>query len=172
MRGGRAVRVVGPLHWIGYPALAVIAASLVFATPVRLFSLPLPEPIFPMVLAFAWPLIRPSMLAPLVLLLAGLFLDLLWGGPMGLWALCLLSAYGVILFARPLIVGQDVRALFGWYVGVTVLAYALGYVFVSLDVKAAPSLVGGFLQVLVTVLLFPLANNLIERFDDGDVRFR
>jgi rod shape-determining protein MreD len=59
-----AVRVVGPLQWIVYPALAAVAATVVLATPVQLFGLHLPEPVAPMILAFAWPLIRPSMTAP------------------------------------------------------------------------------------------------------------
>ncbi len=54
-------------------------------TPSHL-CLQLPEPVFPMAPAFAWAMIRPSVLAPLVLLVMGLFLDLLWGGPIGLWA--------------------------------------------------------------------------------------
>ena len=66
MRRPVAVRVVGPMQWIVYPALAAVAATVVFATPVELFGLTLPEPVFPMVLAFAWPLIRPSMTAPAI----------------------------------------------------------------------------------------------------------
>ena len=172
MRRGFQVRVVGPQHWIFIPALLALAATLVLATPVRLFRLPLPEPIIPMVLAFAWPLIRPSIIAPLVLMLCGLFLDLLWGGPLGLWALMMLGVYGVILSARSLILGQETFVLFLWYAGSTLAAYFTAWLFVTLDVGTAPSLVGGLLQVAVTIALFPVANNLIQRFDDGDVRFR
>jgi len=167
-----AVRVVGPWDWIGWPTLAVVAASIAFATPVRLFGLHLPEPVFALPLAFAWPLIRPSLVAPAVLLVLGLFLDLLWHAPLGLWALSLLLVYGLILFTRLLILGQDTPTLFAWYVGGTVLAFTFAYLFVMLDVKAAPSLIGVGLQVFATLLLFPFANHLVQRFDDGDVRFR
>ena len=68
MRRGGAVRVVGPTQWIIYPALAVLAATLLLGTPIEVFGLKLPEPVLPMVLAFAWPLIRPSMAAPATLL--------------------------------------------------------------------------------------------------------
>ena len=172
MRRGFQVRVVGPQDWILFPALIALALTILFATPVKLFGLQPPEPIFPMVLAFAWPLIRPSMLAPLALLLCGLFLDLLWGGPLGLWALVMLGVYGVILLVRGLIVGQETLLLFFWFAGATVAAYAVAWLFVALDAGAAPSLWGSFLQAGITVALFPAANYLIERFDDGDVRFR
>ncbi len=171
MRRGFQVRVVGPQHWILIPALISLAAVLIFATPLRLFGLPLPEPIFPMVLAFAWPLIRPSMLAPFVLLLCGLFMDLLWGGPLGLWPLVMLGVYGVILAARSLIVGQETIFLFGWYAGAVLIGYAMAWLFVTLDAGAAPSILGGLAQAGITVALFPVARHMLERFDD-DVRFR
>ena len=172
MRRGFQVRVVGPQHWIFVPALLALAATLVLATPVRLFRLPLPEPIIPMVLAFAWPLIRPSVIAPLALLACGLFLDLLWGGALGLWALMMLGVYGVVLGARSLILGQETAVLFAWYAGATIVAWFTAWLFVTLDVGAAPNLLGGLLQIAFTIALFPAANHLIQRFDDGDVRFR
>lgn len=167
-----AVRMVGPLQWIVYPMLLVMAATVVLATPIEVFSLTLPEPVIPMVLAFAWPLIRPSAVAPVALMASGLFLDLLWGGPAGLWPLALLAAYGLVLLSRPLIVGQDTRVLFGWYAAATALAFSVAYMAVWLRAGMAPSLISLSLQVLPTVLLFPLADRLVQRFDDVDVRFR
>lgn len=172
MRRGYQVRVVGPQDWILFPALIALVLTFLFATPVRLFGLSLPEPIFPMVLAFAWPLIRPSILAPLMLLLCGLFLDMLWGGPLGLWAVVMLGVYGVVLLVRGLILGQETLLLFIWYAGATFIGYFVAWLFVTLDAGAAPSIFGGLWQVLITIALFPAANHLIQRFDDGDVRFR
>lgn len=172
MRRGYQVRVVGPQDWILIPALIAMALTVLFGTPARLFHLSLPEPIFPMVLAFAWPLIRPSVLAPLALLLCGLFLDLLWGGSLGLWAVVMLGVYGVILAVRGLIQGQETLVLFFWYAGATLAAYTVAWLFVTLDAGAAPSIFAGLLQALATIALFPAANFLLERFDDGDVRFR
>ncbi len=172
MRRPTAVRVVGPVQWIIIPALIAIAATVVLATPIELFTLTLPEPVIPMVLAFAWPLIRPSILAPIVLLALGLFLDLFWHTPLGLWALSLISIYAVILIARNLLVGQETRMLFVWYCATCLMAFILAYLFVTLDVGNAPSILSLFWQVLPTLLLFPFADGMIRRFDDGDVRFR
>lgn len=172
MRRGFQVRVVGPQHWIFIPALLALAATVILATPVRLFRLPLPEPVIPMVLAFTWPLIRPSVLAPLVLALCGLFLDLLWGGPLGLWALMLLGVYGVVLMARSFIVGQETIVLSFWYAGLTVGAWTVACLLMFLRTGTMPNLLGGAVQVIVTLALFPIAAWLLERFDDGDVRFR
>ena len=172
MRRPVTVRVVGPAQWIFQPALLAVAATIVLATPVELFGLKLPEPILPMVLAFAWPLIRPSVIAPAVLLGLGLFLDIFWAGPTGLWALCLLAVYGVVLLSRKFLIGQEAVFLFAWYAACTLMAFALGYAVVSLRAGNAPSLLALFGQIAPTLLLYPLANIMIERFDDGDVRFR
>jgi rod shape-determining protein MreD len=164
--------VVGPLDWVGVPALICVALTVAFATVVRFLGFPPPEPIFPMALAFAWPLIRPSMIGPIALLALGLFEDLLFGTPRGLWALVLLGVYAGILSTRHLIVGQDFRVLFGWWAGAVSAAYSFAYLIVWMSAGGAPSLIDSALQLFVTLALFPFANHLVQRFDDGDVRFR
>lgn len=171
-RRASAVQVVGPQQWLLVPMLMALVATLIFALPIRLFGLALPEPVFPLVLAVAWPLIRPSILAPAALLIVGLILDLFWGGPLGLWPLCLLAPYAIILFCRPLVIGQDTRVLFGWYAGVAVIAFCIAYVVVALMFNQPPHVPSVLLQWLPTVLLFPAVNWMLDRFDTGDVRFR
>jgi rod shape-determining protein MreD len=41
-----------------------------------------------------------------------------------------------------------------------------------LDTQNAPSLVSLAWQFLATVILYPFADRLIDRFEDADVRFR
>ncbi|MCO8018488.1 hypothetical protein NI456_06395 [Brevundimonas diminuta] len=172
MRRTITVRMVGPMQWIGYPALIAAAATILFAIPLRLFGLTLPEPVWPMVLAFAWPLIRPSMLAPVVLFGLGVFLDFFWGGKAGMWALNLLLIYGAILLASKYLAGQATIVLFALYVASTGLAFAVAYFVTRGSLGNAPNLLAIMGQMIPTLLLFPLANWLIERFDDADVRFR
>jgi rod shape-determining protein MreD len=161
-----------PWGWLAAPALLSVVATVLLSAPVRIFGFGLPEPVFPLVLAFVWPVIRPSLLGPVVLLLVGLFLDLLWGGPLGMWALCLVLVYLAALVARSLILGQDGMVLAGWYVAGLILAFFCAYVITTLDSRAAPSLLAVFLQLAFTAALFPLARYLIERFEDADIRFR
>lgn len=172
MRRPVAVRVVGPLQWILYPALAAVAATIVFATPVELFGLTLPEPVFPMVLAFAWPLIRPSMTAPAVLFALGLFLDLFWNGPLGLWSMCLMGVYGVVLLSRNLLAGHEGVIRFAWYAACTLGAFLVAYVIVAVRAANPPAILALIAQIAPTLILFPVADWMLERFDDGDIRFR
>ena len=95
-----AARPLSPVRWLGVPMLMCMAATVLFATPLRVFGLALPEPVFPLSMAFAWAVIRPSILPPFALLAMGLALDFYWGGPRGLWPLCLLTAYAAVLWGR------------------------------------------------------------------------
>ncbi len=168
----RPARPLPVAAWLGAPMLACMIAAIVFATPVRILGLQPPEPVFALAPAFAWALIRPSIWPPLALVVLGVFLDLLWGAPMGLWALCLLAAYGLIFFARGILSGQDFWVLWAWYGAACALAIVSGVGLVSLCAGRLPSLVGAGLQWLVSAALFPFAWRLIERYEDADIRFR
>jgi rod shape-determining protein MreD len=161
-----------PQHWIFLPWLACAVATIVLDTPLRVFGLRLPEPVFPMVLAFAWPVIRPSLLAPFGLLAAGLFLDLFWSAPLGLWGLCLLLAYTGALISRNLMTGRSAPVLAMWYVSLTGVAFLAAYLFMMLRAHVTPNLTGALLQFGATLALYPFAHRLIDRFEDADIRFR
>ena len=167
-----AVRSMEPWRWIGVPMVQALGLTVLFGIPIKVFGLQLPEPVFPMAAAFAWAVIRPSILAPFAVLTMGLFLDYFWGGPIGLWAVCMLAAYGVALGGRTMMAGQSQPILWSWYAVVTTVAMLLGYLFIVLDVKATPGLVAMAWQFLATIVLYPLAHRLIEMFEDADVRFR
>ena len=152
--------------------LQVVAATVLFAVPIRFFGLKLPEPVFMMAPTFAWAMIRPSFLAPFGVLLMGLFLDVFWGGPIGLWGLSLLVAYGIVLLARNMLAGQSKPMMWAWYVAASGIAMVSAVLFTRLDVHASPSWIAVGWQLLATAILYPFADRLIDRFEDADVRFR
>ncbi len=165
-------RPLNPGLWLGLPMLQALGLTVLFAVPFKVFGLQPPEPIFALAPAFAWAVIRPSILAPFGILAMGLFLDLFWGGPLGLWALSLLTGYGAMLAGRTLIVGQGRLMMWIWYGAACALTQAAAYLFTMADVGGMASLVSVGWQFLATLVLFPFADRLIERFEDADVRFR
>nr|WP_269717030.1 hypothetical protein [Caulobacter sp. NIBR2454] len=152
--------------------LMCIVAAILLAAPLRVFGFQAPEPMWAMVPAFAWGVIRPSVLAPFGLLILGLFFDGFWGGPIGLWALALLVVYAVVIALRNILSGQSRAMMLAWYAGCTALAMGVGYAFMIISELGRPSPLAMFWQFLITVALFPAADWLIERFEDSDVRFR
>ena len=165
-------RQLNPLRWLGGPLLLCIIATLLLATPIRVFGLALPEPVFGLVPAFAWAMIRPSILPPFALLLLGLYMDVLWGGPTGLWPACLLVAYAPVLVLRNVLAGQGFIIMWAWYAAACALAFGFGIYLLMLDSGEVPNLIAVGWQFLVTAALYPFAHTLIERYEDADVRFR
>jgi len=165
-------RPLEPWRWLGVPALIVIAVTVVIDAPIRLFTLALPEPIFPMVLAFGWAIIRPSILGPFILVLVGLFLDLYCATPLGLWPISLLIAYGVALVARTLMVGQETEVMGFYYAASVLAAFASAYTLVAIAGHGQPNLIAILWQFAATLALFPFVLMLRNRFRDADIRFR
>jgi rod shape-determining protein MreD len=128
--------------------------------------------VLPMVPMFAWALVRPGLLAPFAVLLLGLFLDLVWGGPMGLWSLSMLAAYGAVLWTRPVIIGQPYAVMWVWYAGAVAVALLMGFLITEVRAGSMPSLIGVVWQYLITALLYPLCHEMMDRFGDGDTRLR
>lgn len=152
--------------------LQVMGLTILFALPIRFWGFGLPEPVFALPVAFAWAVIRPAMLGPPAVMIMGLFLDLIWGSPLGLWPVCLLLPYGAVLAGRSMLAGQSQVMTFVWYAASTALALGAGYLFTMLDTRNAPDTIKLLWSFLATVVLYPIANRLIERFEDADVRFR
>jgi rod shape-determining protein MreD len=152
--------------------LQALGATILFGIPLRLWGLQLPEPVFPLAVVFAWAIIRPSVLAPMAIVVMGLFLDIVWGGPLGLWALILLVAYALVLGGRSMSAGQSRGALWVWYGFVTAFSMGLGFMIVAVRDHAMPGLLSLGWQYLATLILYPFAHRLIDMFEDADVRFR
>lgn len=167
-----AARPLDPWRWIALPMAVALAMTVLLATPLRLWGLRLPEPVFPLVLVFSWVVIRPSILAPFAVLAMGLFLDLYWAAPMGFWALAMLIGYGAALSGRRMLVGQGGAVLWGWYAAICALVFGAGALFMIAQNQTTLDPVSLGWQYLATILLYPFAHRLIDRFEDADVRFR
>jgi len=110
--------------------------------------------------------------SPFALLALGLWLDLFWGAPTGMWGLSLLLGYATVLGSRPIVSGQGYIASWAWYVGTTAVVLGAAYLFTMLDARVRPNLWAVLSQAVVTALLYPLVARMIEQFEDVDTRFR
>jgi rod shape-determining protein MreD len=172
MSGFQHGRTLEPVGWLIAPVAGCILASLILAMPLRLWGFRLPEPVFAFIPAFAWAVVRPSVIGPVLLFVLGFFLDLLWGSPLGLWSAALITSYGFVTATRPFMTGQARLIIFGWYVAACLIGFGGAYLMTMLKAFTTLNLFAFFWQFGVTIALYPLAHMLIERFEDADVRFR
>jgi rod shape-determining protein MreD len=170
-RQAMASRVIGPWDWLIAPALLSVAMTIVLATAFQPLGFYLPEPVSPLVLAFAWPLIRPSYIAPFVLGALGFFCDLFWGAPAGFWILSLLLVYGVLVAVRTYIIGQEWLVVFAVWVLTELAFFTVCTLFATLASGQVPRLWGVFEQLLATTILFPFVVYLMEKYLHADARF-
>jgi rod shape-determining protein MreD len=166
------VQQPNPVNWLAKPALYCVVGSVLLSLPVKIYGLQPPEPVFAMAPAFAWAVIRPSILPPFALVALGLFQDILWGGSPGLWPVCLLTVYAAAFTARRVLAAEGFRVQWAWYAGVCAVGFGVGVLLYSVVGAEVPSLVGVALQFFVTAALFPMSWLVIERYEDADVRFR
>jgi rod shape-determining protein MreD len=171
-RRASAAKIISAWDWIFLPALLSLLATLIMATNIPLpFGLDLPEPIWPMVLAFSWPLIRPSYLAPLVLAALGLCLEYFWNAPLGLYVLSLMVVYGGTLLIRSYIVGQDLAVVLVAYLIACFVFFAIATLLTTIDSGMVPRLISVFEQWFATGFLVIFVHALLSRYLHAEVRF-
>ncbi|NWG46145.1 MAG: hypothetical protein HXY25_06310 [Alphaproteobacteria bacterium] len=112
-----------------------------------------------------WTLRRPDLLPPLSVFLAGIALDVMGSGPVGLWALAFLSGYAFLLWQRVLFVGRaalpsllgaGLAILIGFSAGWGAASWQAG-----LLVAPWPVAVHG----LLTLVAFPLVGVPLSRIE-------
>ena len=170
-RQAMASRVIGPWDWLIAPALLSMILTVVLATAFQPLGFYLPEPVSPLVLAFAWPLIRPSYIAPFVLGALGFFCDMFWGAPAGFWTLSLLLVYGVLVTVRTYIIGQEWLVVFAVWVLTELAFFTVCTLLATLASGGVPRLWGVFEQMLATTILFPFVAYMMEKYLHADARF-
>jgi rod shape-determining protein MreD len=163
---------LNPLVWLGAPALACAVGAVVISAPLTILGFGPPQPALGMVCAFAWGMIRSSVLAPFALLALGVFDDLLWGDRLGLWPAAFLTAYALAVAARPVIAGQGFWALWGWYLAACAAGFGVAFGLTLAATGEAPDLLGLAVQWLATGAIFWFAWKMIEAYEDADVRFK
>jgi rod shape-determining protein MreD len=77
-----------------------------------------------------------------------------------------------VLTVRRLITGHEFVVVWLWYGAATAVAFGVGFVLMTMAAGQAPNLIGLGWQYFATLILFPFAHRLIQRYEDADVRFR
>lgn len=150
----------GPYIWAGLPFVLSLLCVMVYVAPLRLGHWTIPMPLFPLMAIYFWSMTRPTLMPFVAIFLIGLFQDFLTGGPVGLWALTYLLTMAVLSTQTDIITGRGRSALWAGFVLTVILATVLVWVFARIALGADPA--GGRLgmEMLFTVLTYPLAGRV------------
>lgn len=138
------------------PAILAAFAVALANLPVSFTNGILPPPLLGLAVIYFWTLLRPDLVPPVLVLVIGLFEDLLSGGQPGLWAVGYLVAYALTDRQRDTFAG-----LSGWgvMIGFSVVMFStasLVYVAGSLIYWRFAPLQPLLIQAIVTVIFYPL----------------
>lgn len=149
--------------WNFIPVVFTTLAVLMTMVPFGLSSAVLAPPSFGLVAVFLWAVYRPDLLPPAVVFAMGLLQDLLWGGPLGLWAFVFLASYLLSETQRLVLIGQGfgfMWAGFGMVAGVAgILSWLAASAYYGQFVPLVPVLV----QAVLSLAVFPLIQKLVPR---------
>ena len=148
----RPLRLLIGLVPAGWAALVVRFANLPFSLTGGL----LPAPVLALGAVYFWGLMRRDLMSPSVVLVLGLFEDLLSGGPPGLWAAGFLAAYTLVDRQRDTLAGlSELGGILG-FAGAVLLAAMAVYALATVIYWRLPPPAPLLLESVVTVLFYPL----------------
>lgn len=99
------------------PLLCGLLAALIGNIPVSLLSSKVPAPLLALVPVYFWCLVRPDLMTPAAALAIGFAVDLLSGGPPGVWTLAFVLTYALVANQRDSFAGlSGVAAVVGFAV--------------------------------------------------------
>lgn len=148
-RAGRVVMTVVPF------SVAVICVFLSFVPVGRIFGSSV-TPAFAFMAIYYWGVVRPEMFPSVAVFAVGLILDLLSGGPIGLWAFVYAVTYGVVVSQRFFLVNAPFSVFWMGFVVASVFASSIAWLAASLFYGTLVSAGAIIWHMNVTVIVFPL----------------
>ncbi len=134
--------------------LTLVVALVLTAAPGLLG--PVPAPLFAVMVVYFWTVVRPSLMPPLAVFLAGLALDLLTWTPLGFWALGLLTASGAARVLRPYVLGADLWRRLAGIAGAVAAVAVAGLAAFGASARPVSVTWLQLLQLILTVLTYPV----------------
>ncbi len=142
------------------PGFIVFIAELLMTLPVPLAWGVMPN--FALLFVILFASIQPRLMPIWAAFLLGLFADLLWGGPLGLWTFIFSAAVAAVRLAETRVEGHSLAIDWGFAALLLLAAYLLCWRFLIFTGYDAP-LVPLLAQAAITAVGYPLAALLAGR---------
>lgn len=152
------------------PVFLTLSLVLVAAVPTRLPGYAAIAPMLTLMGVCYWSIARPDLMRPMVAFGIGVFQDILLGTPLGVDALVLLTAQGILVSQQRFFFGKP---FFDWWwafglvaAGAVILKWILVAVFYGKVVEPTPVL----FSYLLTVLSYPILGWIFARVEVALIR--
>lgn len=157
--------------WAAMPLALVVMGLLIALVPIDGLPGRSLTPSITLMVVYSWTIYQPDQLPPAAIFTAGIFEDLLLGGPVGVTALVLLFVYAVADSQRTNIEGRN--HMTGWVgfgliaVAAGILSWLLGSFYYSIFLN-----LGSFvIQTIMSIALYPLFAALFALLQNQASRF-
>ena len=137
------------------PALSAVLLVMLVNLPVTLTGGLFPAPLLALTAVYFWALVRPDLMPPYLVLVIGLFEDLLSGGPAGIWATGFMAAYALVDRQRENLAGLAGAAAVLGFGAAMALAATATFVLTWIMYMRQPPLAPLLLASVFTVLFYP-----------------
>ena len=136
------------------PLLCGLLAVLVANVPVTLVGGLVPAPLLGLIPIYFWCLVRPDLMTPTATFLIGILLDILGGGPPGVWTLAFVLTYAVVARRRDSFAGlSGLGAVLGFATAALITCF-VAYVTVAFWYMHLPLLGPIVGELAITVLFY------------------
>ncbi len=152
------------------PSLATFLLVFLSVTPLPIPSYGAVAPALPMIAIYYWATHRPDLLPFTVVFVAGLLLDILAGGPLGLHSFVFLICHFLVVTQRRLLVGQPFLFLWCGFVVVQLLATFLEWMAFGIYANDIQSIGPALISGMITMALFPMIAWLLLQMQRGLLR--
>lgn len=152
------------------PSLATLLLVLLSVMPLPIPSYGAVAPVLPMIAVYYWAAHRPDLLPFTIVFAAGLLLDILAAGPLGLHSFVFLVCQFLVITQRRLLVGQPFLFLWCGFVVVQLLATLLEWLAFGIYANDMQSIGPSLISALITMALFPMIAWLLLQLQRGLLR--
>lgn len=149
------MRDVSQVFWIAVPVGLSLIGIFLSLVPVGIGTGGTIAPVFTLVVAYFFAVHRPEFFPPWAVFFVGLLQDIVSGGPIGLYTVMLLAAYGLTHTQRLMLVGRGFSTLWLGFAVICAISAVVLWFGASVHYGFAVNPLPLAMQAAITALVYP-----------------
>jgi len=159
------MRDLSQAFWIAVPVGLSLVCVLLSLVPVGIGTGGTIAPIFTLAVAYFFAVHRPEFFPPWAVFAIGLIQDVLSGGPLGLYAVVLVAAFGLTHSQRLFLIGRSFSTMWGGFMAVSGIAAAISWFGASVHYGIVVNPMPLIWQALITIAIYPPLSFFMTRIN-------